>query len=320
MSASPLVSVVIATYNRADILPYAIQSVLLNKGIDLEVIVVGDACTDDTGEAVAAVRDSRITFVNLPRNWGEQSVPSNEGIARARGEFVAFLNHDDLFLPWHLANLLAVHRAGADVAWCPYFVVYPPAESASASYALTAVTASERFDPLPFIVASATSYKKSVLAKVGGWTRASQTRLSPSQDLLFKAHKAGFEIRRTDTPSLLVFYTGDRKDAYITRSALEHRRFFDLMRAEEGALYAELLRASVQDAARMARMSAPFFMLKRLYARIARLGLRLFGIHPQMLLMLIRYCGRRGALVNHARRVAGLPAIDFQTRDKSDES
>ena len=157
MSARPLVSVVIATYNRADILPYAIHSVLLNKGIELEVIVVGDACTDDTREAVSAIRDSRITFVNLPRNWGEQSVPSNEGIAQARGEFVAFLNHDDLFLPGHLADLLAVHRAGADVAWCPYFVVYPTADSSNASYALSAVTATEQFDPLPFIVASATS-------------------------------------------------------------------------------------------------------------------------------------------------------------------
>jgi glycosyltransferase involved in cell wall biosynthesis len=45
-SGQPLVSVVIATYNRADILQFAIHSVLLNERIDLEVIVVGDGCTD----------------------------------------------------------------------------------------------------------------------------------------------------------------------------------------------------------------------------------------------------------------------------------
>jgi hypothetical protein len=49
------------------------------------VIVVGDACTDDTANAIASFADARLRFVNMPRNHGEQSAPNNEGVGwRAR--------------------------------------------------------------------------------------------------------------------------------------------------------------------------------------------------------------------------------------------
>jgi len=54
-AADPLVSVVIATYNRADIIGYAVRSALLSRDVALEVIVIGDGCTDATAEAIAAI-------------------------------------------------------------------------------------------------------------------------------------------------------------------------------------------------------------------------------------------------------------------------
>src|SRR5688572_8257735 len=76
---SPSISVVIATYNRSRMLAYAIESVLRQTFTDWELIVVGDACTDDTAEVVAryVAADPRVRFVNLERNWGEQSAPNN---------------------------------------------------------------------------------------------------------------------------------------------------------------------------------------------------------------------------------------------------
>ena len=319
MKQSPLVSVVIATYNRADILPCALRSVLLNKDIDFEVVVVGDGCTDHTEQAVLEVGDPRIRYFNMPENWGEQSVPSNEGIALARGEFVAFLNHDDLFLPWHLSDLLAAHREGADVTWSPYIVarsVRGRDGLVPRSYEMAGVTATKAFDPAVFIVASATCYRKSVLEKIGGWTRTSETVVSPSQDLLFKAHKAGFRISRTDIPSVLALYSGDRSRSYSKPSADEHQWYFELLQAGGERLFVELLRAGVHECARKQReraaTSAAYFAVWRLYRCISLLAQR-FGFHPNALKVWLQY-RRRGGFVNSVRQSAGLAKIDFRER------
>lgn len=113
-SSPPLVSIVLATFNRGTVLAHAIESVRRSTLDDWELIVVGDCCTDDTAAVVASFGDARITFVNLARNVGEQSGPNNEGVRLARGRFLAFLNHDDLYFPDHLTEALAhLERTGA---------------------------------------------------------------------------------------------------------------------------------------------------------------------------------------------------------------
>ena len=73
---------------------------------DYEIWVVGDGCTDDSGEVVASFADHRLHWVNLPSNFGGPSVPRNEGWARANGRYIAYLGHDDLWFPWHLSELM----------------------------------------------------------------------------------------------------------------------------------------------------------------------------------------------------------------------
>ncbi|TIV65821.1 MAG: glycosyltransferase family 2 protein, partial [Mesorhizobium sp.] len=91
----PLVSVVIATHNRPAVLRQTLKSLIGQTLQDWEAIVVGDACRPDTPAIVAAFDDCRISYIDLPVNFGEQSGPNNIGFARARGRFVAILNHDD---------------------------------------------------------------------------------------------------------------------------------------------------------------------------------------------------------------------------------
>jgi glycosyltransferase involved in cell wall biosynthesis len=100
---SPLVSVVIPSYNRGYCVSACIDSVLAQTLGDFEIIVVDDASSDDTGERVAAIGDPRISYVALASNQGG-AVARNTGIGRARGEFVAFLDSDDLWLPDKLAK------------------------------------------------------------------------------------------------------------------------------------------------------------------------------------------------------------------------
>ena len=76
-SPDPLVTVVMATFNRSNIIRYAIESVRRQTCVDWELLVVGDACTDDTAGVVGAFEDPRIRFWNLSRRCGDQSGPTN---------------------------------------------------------------------------------------------------------------------------------------------------------------------------------------------------------------------------------------------------
>ena len=82
----PRVTVVMATYNWAPVLPYSIASVLDQTFADFELRVIGDDCTDESAEVVAAIDDARVHWHNLERHHGHQSGPNNEGLARARGD------------------------------------------------------------------------------------------------------------------------------------------------------------------------------------------------------------------------------------------
>lgn len=112
----PSVTVVLATYNRPDALRAAIRSVLRQTRPDWRLMVIGDRCEAPTEEAVRSVQDARISYINLPVRFGEQGGPNSVGMALAETEFIALLNHDDLWLPDHLdAAIAALRRTGANV-------------------------------------------------------------------------------------------------------------------------------------------------------------------------------------------------------------
>ena len=102
----PLVTVICATYNRAALLRCALRSVLEQSFTDFEIRVIGDACTDGTEKIISELNDPRLHWINLAKNSGTQTAPNNEGLRQARGKFIAFIGHDDLWLPSHLARLV----------------------------------------------------------------------------------------------------------------------------------------------------------------------------------------------------------------------
>ncbi len=94
-----LVSVVVPTYNRAELVERAVQSVLSQTYSDLEVIIVDDASTDDTGVRIKALQDidHRVQYIRHGRNRGAQAA-RNTGIQAAKGEYLAFLDSDNEWL------------------------------------------------------------------------------------------------------------------------------------------------------------------------------------------------------------------------------
>ena len=106
---SPLISVIVATYNRSDLLREAVDSVLAQTCTDFELIISDDGSTDNTKEVVSAFEDPRISFLELTHN-GLPAATRNRGIEKVKGEFVALLDSDDLWLPHKLETCLAHFR------------------------------------------------------------------------------------------------------------------------------------------------------------------------------------------------------------------
>ena len=106
----PLVTVIIPTYNRADLLPRAVSSVLNQTYAALELLIVDDGSTDGTAEVVKGFQDPRVRFLRLDQNQG-QCAAMNAGIEAARGDWVCFLDSDDEYLETCIEKQMAVFLA-----------------------------------------------------------------------------------------------------------------------------------------------------------------------------------------------------------------
>ncbi|MFD4627622.1 CDP-glycerol glycerophosphotransferase family protein [Streptomyces sp. NPDC058475] len=117
--AAPAVSVVVIVYNDADRLPTAVRSVLDQTLRGVEVVIVDDRSTDGSYEVarqLAAAHPGRVRAFQLPENSGGCGAPRNHGIQQARGEYVLFLDSDDVLERNACRNMLeAAEATGADL-------------------------------------------------------------------------------------------------------------------------------------------------------------------------------------------------------------
>lgn len=119
------VSVVIPTYNRAGSIIQSVKSVLRQSFEDIEVIVVDDCSSDDTVDVLSRIEDQRLRVVVHDENAGAGAA-RNTGIRESRGEYVAFQDSDDEWLPEKLAKQLSVlGERGADwvAVYCGLLIV-----------------------------------------------------------------------------------------------------------------------------------------------------------------------------------------------------
>lgn len=105
VTTSPCVSIITAAYNAAPFIERTIASVLDQDWTDFEWIVVDDGSSDRTPDRVAAVQDERVRLIRRPN--GGPSAARNTGLAEARGQLVALLDHDDVWFPQRLSLLVA---------------------------------------------------------------------------------------------------------------------------------------------------------------------------------------------------------------------
>lgn len=108
-----LISVIIPTYNRAELITDAINSVLEQSYKNFEVLVIDDGSIDNTAEVVDGIKDKRVKY--LYQANGGVSKARNTGIKFAKGRYIAFLDSDDLFHPQKLQKQAEVLDANLEV-------------------------------------------------------------------------------------------------------------------------------------------------------------------------------------------------------------
>ena len=100
----PKVSIVIPTYNAGKYLIETLDSIFRQSFDDFEIVLIDDCSTDDTEVKVRGVEDDRVRYMKLEANHGGPSYPRNVGVGKARGEYIAFFDSDDLMLEGKLAR------------------------------------------------------------------------------------------------------------------------------------------------------------------------------------------------------------------------
>jgi glycosyltransferase involved in cell wall biosynthesis len=134
------VTVIIPTRNRSALLSMTLRSVLRQQDVDLEVVVVDEASTDDTRAVIAAFGDPRVRVIRHARPVGV-SAARNRGADEARAEWLSFVDDDDLWAPDKLAlQLRAAREANVDWAYSGAVVIDHHERFVRADYPLPAVS------------------------------------------------------------------------------------------------------------------------------------------------------------------------------------
>ena len=117
VKSMPAISVIIPTWNRATTIVAAVQSALSQTLPPLEVLVCDDGSTDDTEMRIRALGDARVKWISGMRG-GRPAIPRNHGIAAAKGDWLAFLDSDDVWLPLKLQRQIETLTATGHLACC----------------------------------------------------------------------------------------------------------------------------------------------------------------------------------------------------------
>jgi glycosyltransferase involved in cell wall biosynthesis len=239
MTERPAATVIVSTYNWSSALRCALRSVQLQTLADIEVLVVGDGCTDDSAAVVASLADPRFRWHNLPENTGSQSGPNNAGLALARAEWVAYLGQDDIWHPRHLEVCLAAAAAqGADLIASATIMYGPPG---SGWRAMSGLLVDGTYGPRDFMPPSSWLHRKAVATQIGSWKDPAETLLPVDATFLKEAAEARARIGGTDEVTVFKFNAAWRRDAYRLRPTGEQEAMIARIETGEDFRARELL-------------------------------------------------------------------------------
>jgi glycosyltransferase involved in cell wall biosynthesis len=269
----PRVTVIIPTYNYARVLPYSIRSALRQTFSDFELLVVGDHCTDESEAVVNSIGDSRVRWINLPKSAGHQSGPNNEGLRQGVGELVAYLGHDDLWLPRHLELAIGNIDGGADLSYGLTEMVRPDGRPP------TFEPCELEYQPGMWVPPTSVVHRREKAIELGGWKHwCDLEEIDPETDLWQRMHLAGCRNRLVRMLTAVKFSAAMRKDVYAKQPVHEQAEWSARIEREPDFAAVELARmlVSTQEEGKSFRQSAMEFAsetLVRVRKRLWRFGL-----------------------------------------------
>jgi|GEM_PF-6981700 len=279
----PFFTVIVSTYNRRDMLPRALKSILTQTFTDFELLVIDNGSTDDTRDVVAGFNDHRLKYILNPRPSSSCDGPRNLGIDMARGGFITFLDDDDLWYPQRLEKVRQAFISHPQVQ----AVCHNENRMVDGNFAgcikhgpipdgLLEVLLYQRNCLSPCAVA----VKAEVLRKLGGFDLRPEFSAAADYDMWLRMAESGVAVHFIEEPLGEFFFTGcngcvtdcdfDARVAYIVES--------HLLRHEKKPLY----RISAKGAGRL-------FWMYLAAGRSLLKGRKIFKA--------LRYIGRAGLFV-----------------------
>lgn len=242
----PVFSVIMATWGRGRHILPSIQSALQQDFPDFELIVVGDACADETEAVVTSLPDPRIRWINLATRCGSQSAPNNAGIAAARGEFIAYLGHDDIWEPTHLQNLARCFQTGRpDFAVSGLINHLPGGIPGSA---VMGMFSDDRAKHRYFFPPSSFAHRKAVSDFLGPWRMPMDLQAPVDEDFLLRAAAADLRFVSTGGVTVHKFASADRYLSYVQQASDEQA---EMLAATTTSGHVDRVAAIVDDAKRL---------------------------------------------------------------------
>lgn len=233
------VSAVIATYNRPNTLLVAIESIARQTLPVNEIIVVGDNCDDRTLKVVESFSDLNIRFINLPVRCGEQAIPNAIGTLKATSEYVAYLNHDDAWLPnhielglesikgskfnWFIGSALFSYETVESRPW--QMPVFSDRSIANRKVSKSFSKSFVYLEPVSSWILS----RADALA-AGNWQPASSCRRTPLADFALRLWKTVGDICANNQPTVIKLLNLDTRGFRYEAASPEHDYLLQLMR------------------------------------------------------------------------------------------
>lgn len=211
------ITCIIATYKRVDALKCTLQALQLQEHEHWTALVIGDCCGDETADTIRDLDDRRIKYYNFPARYGEQSGPNSFGLHLAEGDYLSFLNHDDIMLRDHLASSVASIREQhsdfhigksanatkltrqADGTIVPVFTETLPEYRDLYYLSLK--------DPWLFEPSSFYIFGRAYANQIGDWHHSSKLWRPPLRDWLMRAWRKGGRFSFGETITGIRFWT-----------------------------------------------------------------------------------------------------------------
>lgn len=200
---TPLVSVVMSVYNGGKFLRPAVESILNQTYKTFEFIIIDDGSTDDTAHVIRSYDDSRIRFVQRENHGLVYSL--NQGVAMARGQFIARMDADDISLPSRLEKQLAALLSDEKIGNVGSFFTYIDEKTSKPGITISSPTESidlKRtmyiYNPFPH---GGSMFRREAFNAVGGYNND----LGPVEDfgLWTRMSRAGWEFAQLPEPLYL---------------------------------------------------------------------------------------------------------------------